>query len=323
MKSIVAAYAGGAFAIPAGSRKIAVPWDGLESLMEMHQVRYAVTLARTLNFTRAAEACNVSQPSLTRAIQKLEDEFGGPLFLREHSLTNLTELGRAMLPHLERTLQAAEDARAEALSFRRKDVAPLNLGVARGLSLAPIAPAITELGRKLRGFSLTVIDSEQASLVDRLLQGELEVALIERAQQLPDRFDCWILAREGFVALIRPDDPLAQRNQVSAEDLRDQPLILQKSSALCQVQELESSKPTDLPLRHICTDMAQAEDLVRAGLGIAIVSSSYQCAPDLIAQPIENLQPVREITLTSVCGRRQSVAVAGLIRLVRARGMAA
>ncbi len=60
--------------------------------MEMHQVRYFLAVARTRNFTRAAEECNVSQPSLTRAIQKLEGELGGPLFRREHSLSHLTDL---------------------------------------------------------------------------------------------------------------------------------------------------------------------------------------------------------------------------------------
>ena len=62
--------------------------------MEMHQVRYFVALCETLNFTRAAEKCNVTQPSLTRAIKLLEDELGGPLFNRERNQTHLTELGQ-------------------------------------------------------------------------------------------------------------------------------------------------------------------------------------------------------------------------------------
>ena len=66
--------------------------------MEMHQIRYFLAIAQTLNFTRAAEKCNVTQPSLTRAIQKLEEEFGGPLFRRESSRTHLTDLGREILP---------------------------------------------------------------------------------------------------------------------------------------------------------------------------------------------------------------------------------
>src|SRR5260370_34699977 len=82
--------------------------------MELFQVRYFLALARTLNFTRAAGACNVSQPALTRAIQRLEEELGGPLLHRERKLTQLTDLGRAMLPHLEAAHAAADSAAALA-----------------------------------------------------------------------------------------------------------------------------------------------------------------------------------------------------------------
>ncbi|MDZ4791642.1 MAG: LysR family transcriptional regulator [Hyphomicrobiales bacterium] len=62
--------------------------------MEMHQVRYFLTLCDTLNFTRASEQCNVSQPSLSRAIRLLEEEFGGPLLYRERGNIHLSELGQ-------------------------------------------------------------------------------------------------------------------------------------------------------------------------------------------------------------------------------------
>ena len=70
--------------------------------MELHQVRYFVALARSMNFTRAAEHCNVTQPALTKAIQKLEYELGGPLVFRERQLSQLTDLGKLMLPMLVR-----------------------------------------------------------------------------------------------------------------------------------------------------------------------------------------------------------------------------
>jgi LysR family hydrogen peroxide-inducible transcriptional activator len=85
-----------------------------DSEMEMHQVRYFLAVARRLNFTRAAEELRVAQPSLTRAIQKLETELGGLLFRRERSNTHLTELGRVTLPHLEATFAAAETAKSHA-----------------------------------------------------------------------------------------------------------------------------------------------------------------------------------------------------------------
>jgi DNA-binding transcriptional LysR family regulator len=68
--------------------------------VKIQQVRYFVALCETLNFTRAAERCNVTHPSLTRAIRQLEDELGGPLLHRERNRTHLTELGRLMRPYL-------------------------------------------------------------------------------------------------------------------------------------------------------------------------------------------------------------------------------
>src|SRR5437764_283177 len=82
--------------------------------MEMHQIRYFLAVAETLNFTRAAEKCNVTQPALTRAIQKLEEELGGLLLRRERNLTHLTDFGRLIRPHLEQLAVNAEAARSTA-----------------------------------------------------------------------------------------------------------------------------------------------------------------------------------------------------------------
>ena len=66
--------------------------------MELHQVRYFLAVASTLNFTRAAEQCNVTQPALTKGVQKLEQELGGQLIYRERQLSQLTDLGKEVLP---------------------------------------------------------------------------------------------------------------------------------------------------------------------------------------------------------------------------------
>ena len=79
--------------------------------MEMHQVRYFLAVARVLNFTRAADECNVTQPSLTRAIKQLEAELGGDLFRRERPAAQLTELGQRMHPLLKQCYEAATGAR--------------------------------------------------------------------------------------------------------------------------------------------------------------------------------------------------------------------
>src|ERR1700753_1063237 len=97
--------------------------------MELHQVRYFVALARSKNFTRAAEQCNVTQPALTKAIRKLEYELGGDLLYRERQLTQLTDLGKLLLPQLEIILTAADTVHRQAREFQYKTIAPLKIGL--------------------------------------------------------------------------------------------------------------------------------------------------------------------------------------------------
>jgi LysR family transcriptional regulator, hydrogen peroxide-inducible genes activator len=86
---------------PSYRRRLSVPARrGNLPAWKCHQIRYFLAVADTLNFTRAAEQCHVSQPALTRAIQQLEEELGGLLLRRERKLTHLTDFGRLLVPHL-------------------------------------------------------------------------------------------------------------------------------------------------------------------------------------------------------------------------------
>src|SRR3569833_2357795 len=102
--------------------------------MELHQIRYFLAVASTLNFTRAAEQCNVTQPALTKSVQKLEQELGGQLIFRERQLTQLTDLGREVLPVLERTLASACAVLRRAEEFQRMEIASLGIGLTPSVS---------------------------------------------------------------------------------------------------------------------------------------------------------------------------------------------
>src|SRR6516165_364155 len=102
-------------------------WGG--RLMELHQIRYFVALCETLNFARAAERCNVSQPSLTRAVQKLEQELGGSLIHRERRLTHLTELGELVRPMLEEVFSHSMRTVAAAKRHSSLNKTVLRLGI--------------------------------------------------------------------------------------------------------------------------------------------------------------------------------------------------
>jgi Mn-dependent DtxR family transcriptional regulator len=88
--------------------------------MELHQIRYFLAVARERNFTKAARACHVSQPSLTRAIGRLESELGGLVFERKLRGCELTELGRLVLPSLKMAHRAVTMAMDKARGFEEK-----------------------------------------------------------------------------------------------------------------------------------------------------------------------------------------------------------
>src|SRR6201993_3960250 len=101
--------------------------------MEMHQIRYFLAVAEELNFTRASEKCNVSQPSLSRAVKLLEEELGGPLFHRERSRTHLTELGRMVQPHLATVYEQSRAVERLSRDFADSKM-PLRLGIMSTIS---------------------------------------------------------------------------------------------------------------------------------------------------------------------------------------------
>src|SRR6516162_7448286 len=124
--------------------------------MEMYQVRYFLSVARTLNFTRAAEDCDVAQPSLSRAIKQLEAELGGDLFRRERPQAILTELGHRMLPILTRCYESANNARAVAAAVKKGEAGALRLALSSTIRVALILGALKETGKVFNSLEFVV-----------------------------------------------------------------------------------------------------------------------------------------------------------------------
>ena len=146
--------------------------------VQLYQARYFLTLARTLNFTRAAEQCNVTQPALTKAVQKLEQELGSTLIHREGHLTQLTELGKMILPTLEKMFVAAEAVGLQAQGYQKKTIAPLKIGLAPSISIALVLRPIAELSKIIEGLRVQISGESTEKLVDLLLRGEINAAMV-------------------------------------------------------------------------------------------------------------------------------------------------
>src|SRR5580658_9573473 len=133
--------------------------------MEMHQLRYVVAVARAGNFSRAAEQCHVSQPSLSQQIQKLEDELGQRLFDRMKREAKLTAHGEAFLPRAVRILEEAHAATREANDAQHLLRGTLTFGVLPTIAPYLLPDALAEFTGKFPGVEVLVHEDTTAQLL--------------------------------------------------------------------------------------------------------------------------------------------------------------
>jgi DNA-binding transcriptional LysR family regulator len=202
------------------------PWQSSSAAMDLMQVRHFLALARTLNFTRAAELCNITQPAFTRSIQRLEELLGGPLILRERALTQLTELGRAMLPLLQSAHDAAKAVRVRAANHRREeDAAPFRLGLAPSVPLGIFRPVLRQIAERIQGLELTLRREPAAALVEAMLHGEIDAVVLPEDAVRNERLNTWPLWDEQVVVLAPEGHRLAGLQAVKAAALDGEVLI--------------------------------------------------------------------------------------------------
>ena len=193
--------------------------------MEMHQVRYFLAVARTLNFTRAAEECHVAQPSLTRAIRQLEGELGGDLFRRERPQSQLTELGQRMLPLLKQCYDSALSARSLASAIKSGEVGSLRLALSQTIDPSLVMPHVVELGKLFKGLELKLYRGDSAEVLAYLKRGDAELGLGVDLGDEWERLDSWPLFTEDFQIVVNSMHRLANATSIALGDLKGERFV--------------------------------------------------------------------------------------------------
>jgi len=286
--------------------------------MELSQVRYFIALCRTLNFTRAAEQCNVTQPSFTRAIQRLEEELGGALLFRERNLTQLTELGREMRPHLEAMLDSADAAAALASARRKNTQLSLKIGLGPGIGAASIADAVREVASMLPEVSVHFNEAGPPALIDAMLTDTLDCALLPDDCDMPERLNRWPLYTEAAVLVVPPEHRLAVMNAVTARDVLEENILVgERCGGFAHA--LVAITGFSLRLQRCNGAAAQMLDLVAAGLGVALLSERLRVGAPLAVRRFSEPELKRRIMLTAVAGRPLNPAASSFVKLCRAQ----
>jgi DNA-binding transcriptional LysR family regulator len=288
----------------------------------MQQVRYFVALAGTLNFTKAAEQCNVTQPVLTRAIKALEAEFGGELIRREGRTTHLTELGGQMLPLLRQCHDSALSAKAVARGVSSGEKSSLSIGLSRTVDLNLIQAALGEVFRAMPQVRLNLKRGTGDELIALLKSGDIELAIAGPVETRWDRLDQWAMFVEPFEILIGDHHRLAGRNarEIELEALADCEFLIQTGS------EIAGATRERLAAMGVCLDTAHQVDndrdlaeLVQASVGVALAPRSLQRSTPLIRLTLASLDLQRTVAIYAAAGRQRSPAAATLLNLVRTK----
>lgn len=287
--------------------------------MEMHQVRYFLAVADTLNFTKAAEKCHVTQPALSRAIQQLEEEVGGLLLRRERTQTHLTDLGKLMRPYLEQVLEQTERAKREAKSFLKLDRAELQVGLLNTIGPLHFTGFLARFHRDQPGIKLNISEGGPAELVDLLERGDLEVALMASSVALPERFDQTPLYVERFMVAFPPAHPFEKKDGIRPKDMDGVPYLRRMN---CEYRGYIA----DVLTRHGATidvqyqsereDWVQA--MVLAGLGVSTFPEFSPVLRGLSFRPYVEPEIKRQVCLVTVAGRRHPPALASFVKAVKA-----
>jgi DNA-binding transcriptional LysR family regulator len=286
--------------------------------MEMQQVRYFLAVARTLHFTRAAEECNVTQPSLTRAIKQLEAELGGDLFRRERPHAIMTDLGQRMQPLLKQCYESALGAKALAAAINSGEKGSLKLALSHTIDLGLIAPQLTELRQLFSSLELRLLRGTGVEINDLLKRGDAELAVSAAIEEPWERLDRWPLFDDSFYLAAHRNHPLANRATIHFEDLRAERFLLRPYCEQAQ-QLADLLRQHDIDIDH--GDAVASElDLVallRAGIGVALVPSSATLPDTVMRAPLAGLDLRRTVYLYGVAGRQRTAVAAAVMKMLR------
>ena len=283
--------------------------------MEMQQVTYFRALCDELNFTRAARRCQVSQPSLTRAIRLLEEEFGGSLFHRERHHTHLSELGQIIKPHLDQIFQQASLAADQARGFRELRKARLKLGVMCTIAPTDLVQLLTGVRARHPGIQLEVADAVADKISQDLQHGDGDVAILSQPEDERETFLHYLpLFREQFMIGVHRDHTLAQRDVVHVADLKGVPYLFRMH---CEYGERARRVFGEQGLINETIYRSDRDDwilaMAAAGMGYAFLPAHCVNHPQVVARPLVEPEFWREVCLVTVRGRPHSPAVGAFV----------
>lgn len=247
----------------------------MKAELEFQQLTYFLAVARTKNFTRAAEEVGISQSALSRSILKLEDQFGQPLFERKPRSVTLTDLGEMLVSRAEQILSMVEDTFAELSDAKRS-------GKVRVAVIPTIAPfwlpqVLRQFAELFPDVSVIVQEETTDNIVKACSHGEVDLAILARPVaakylEIEDLFE------EELVLVMPNGHPLEKKRSIKLSDVQDLPFVMLGkehclSDNIATFCRRDSVEPVSV---ERTSQLATVQELVSLNHGISMVPKMAQ-----------------------------------------------
>lgn len=275
--------------------------------MTLTELKYLITLHKVKNFSKAAELCYVSQPTLSNGIKKLEETLGVSLFERAYHEIKTTFAGEQIAQRAQKILTEVQDIQQMARELQNPFAEPLKLGVIYTLSPFLLANAVAALQQEEPKLQLIIQENYTHKLSQALEEGSLDAAIVALPASLPNA-NLIPLYEEPFVALLPAKDPLANQSELNTDDLIDKKLlVLAKGHCLrdqvisfCPECNWNKADPDSLWIE--AGSLETIRHMVAMGVGISIfprmsASMPYYNDRYLVTRPFKAPAPSRTLAL--------------------------
>jgi LysR family hydrogen peroxide-inducible transcriptional activator len=240
--------------------------------MEMQQIRYFLAVCDQGSITHAAQLTYVSQPSLTQAIKKLEEEMGGALFTRTRSGCQLTPLGRMVESNLRKIYRELQATKAEAIRFTRLNTIPLRIGLMTTIGAQRLSPCLARYQQEYPNIELELIVDSETCLLKQLDSGLLDLIISAPAQFPASPYQSILLYEERYVVAFSNTHRFNQLQEIDLKMIQSEPYLdrlncelREDLKCICQNEEI------NLYAAYRSNSEEWILQMVKAGIGVALM----------------------------------------------------
>jgi len=240
--------------------------------MEFHQLRYVCAIADTGNFSRAAERCQIAQPSLSQQVLKLEEDLGARLFDRLGRSVRLTEIGRAFIPHARAILERMEVARLSVADKNADLRGSVAVGVIPTVSPYLIPSYTAAFAKKYPEAKLRIVEETTSILVEGLRDLSIDVAILALPLRHKD-LELFPIRTEPLFAVMRRDHPRASAESLALKDLRGESFVMLRDGNCFRDLSIRTCTRARIT-PNIAFESGQFSSLlgmVAAGVGVSLI----------------------------------------------------